>query len=88
MSSNAGACDWLRKQCITLMNFRVAPQAESDLDDIRYFLATQSIVIDVADRMLDSITARFPPLEPGAHRLSVAMKTCDQVCAVSCSETT
>ena len=41
------------------MDFRVAPQAESDLDDIWYFLATQSSSIDVADRVVDSITARF-----------------------------
>ena len=42
-----------------LMDFRVAPQAESDLDEIWYFLATQSSSIDVADRVVDSITARF-----------------------------
>ena len=41
------------------MDFRVAPQAESDLDEIWYFLATQSSSIDVADRVVDSITARF-----------------------------
>ena len=41
------------------MNLRVAPQAESDLDDIWYFLATESSSIDVADRAIDSITARF-----------------------------
>ena len=36
------------------MAFRVAPQAESDLDEIWYFLATQSSSIDVADRLIDS----------------------------------
>ena len=36
-----------------------APQAESDLDEIWYFLATQSSNIDVSDRVIDSITARF-----------------------------
>ena len=41
------------------MAFRAAPQAESDLDEIWYFLATQSSNIDVADRVIDSITARF-----------------------------
>ena len=44
------------------MAFRVAPQAESDLDEIWYFLATQSSNIDVADRVIDSITARFTVL--------------------------
>ena len=38
-------------QCVTLMDFRVAPQAESDLDEIWYFLATQSSNIDVAVRV-------------------------------------
>ena len=37
------------------MDYRVAPQAESDLDDIWYFLATESSSIDVADRVIDSI---------------------------------
>lgn len=41
------------------MDFRVAPQAESDLDEIWYFLATQSSSVDVADRVIGSITARF-----------------------------
>ena len=41
------------------MDFRVAPQAESDLDDIWYFVATESSSVDVADRLIDSITARF-----------------------------
>ena len=41
------------------MDFRVAPQAESDLDEIWYFLATQSSNIGIADRVIDSITARF-----------------------------
>src|SRR5213593_3885384 len=41
------------------MEFRVAPQAESDLDDIWYFIANQSSSIEVADRVIDSITARF-----------------------------
>ena len=49
------------------MDFRVAPQAESDLDDIWYFLATQSSSIDVADRVVDSITARFVLLASQPH---------------------
>ena len=44
------------------MDFRVAPQAESDLDEIWYFLTIQSSNIDVADRVIDSITARFAVL--------------------------
>ena len=49
------------------MDFRVAPQAESDLDEIWYFLATQSSNIDVADRVIDSITARFAMGTAPAH---------------------
>jgi toxin ParE1/3/4 len=41
------------------MRVRIAPQAESDLDDIWYFLATESGSVDVADRFVDTITARF-----------------------------
>ena len=41
------------------MDVRIARQAESDLDEIWYLLATQSSNIDVADRVIDSVTARF-----------------------------
>ena len=44
------------------MRFRVAPQAESDLDDIWYFIATESGSVDIADRFVDTITARFANL--------------------------
>ena len=58
------------------MDFRVAPQAESDLDEIWYFLATQSSSIDVADRVVDSITARFALLAPTRTSAVVATETC------------
>ena len=44
------------------MRFRIAPQAESDLDDIWYFLATESGSVDIADRFVDAIMARFANL--------------------------
>ena len=44
------------------MRFRVAPQAVSDLDDIWYFVATESGSVDIADRFVDNITARFVSL--------------------------
>jgi hypothetical protein len=53
------------------MDFPVAPQAESDLDEIGHFLATQSSNIDVADRVIDSIkVADFwaPPVSRYAAR--------------------
>jgi len=36
-----------------------APQADSDLDDIWYYVATRSGSFDIADRLVDSITDRF-----------------------------
>ena len=71
------------------MDFRVAPQAESDLDDIWYFLAIQSSSIEVADRVIDSDHGPGSHSSP-ANRTSVvvATKTCDQACAVSGSGTT
>jgi len=59
------------------MDVRVAAEAQSDLDRIWYFVATQSRSTDIADRLIDSITARFVP----------ATKTCGQVFALSQSET-
>jgi len=41
------------------MAHRLAPQAEADLDDIWYYTARQSQSIEIADRVVDSITERF-----------------------------
>ena len=41
------------------MPHRVAPQAESDLDDIFDYVARESGGIEIADRLIDSITHRF-----------------------------
>jgi toxin ParE1/3/4 len=35
------------------------PQADSDLDDIWYYVASRSRSLDIADRLVDSITDRF-----------------------------
>ncbi len=35
------------------------PQADSDLDDIWYYVASKSGSLDIADRPIDSITDRF-----------------------------
>ena len=35
------------------------PQADSDLDDIWYYVATNSGSAEIADRLIDSITGRF-----------------------------
>jgi toxin ParE1/3/4 len=36
-----------------------APEADFDLDDIWYYVATRSGSTDIADRLIDSITSRF-----------------------------
>jgi toxin ParE1/3/4 len=41
------------------MGHRRAPQADSDLDDIWYYVASKSGSIEIADRLIDSITGRF-----------------------------
>jgi hypothetical protein len=38
---------------------RVAPEAEAQLDNIWYYVAKESCSIEVADRLIDSITERF-----------------------------
>lgn len=41
------------------MAHRVAPQASADLDDIWYYIARESGDIEVANRLIDSISDRF-----------------------------
>ena len=41
------------------MPHRIAPEAEAELDDIWYYIAKESDSIEIADRMVDSITDRF-----------------------------
>jgi toxin ParE1/3/4 len=41
------------------MAHRLAPQAEADLDDIWLYVAKESGSIEIADRLIDSITHRF-----------------------------
>ena len=38
---------------------RLAPAAESDLDDIWYYIATESGSVETADRLIDTITQTF-----------------------------
>ena len=35
------------------------PQADSDLDDIWYYVASRSNSVEIADRLIESITSRF-----------------------------
>ena len=41
------------------MAHRVAPQAQTDLDDIWLYVAKESGSMDVATRLIDAITSRF-----------------------------
>ena len=41
------------------MAHRVAPRAEADLDDIWLYVAKESGSMDVATRLVDSMTDRF-----------------------------
>ena len=41
------------------MAHRVAPRAETDLDDIWLYVARESGSIEIANRLIDSITDRF-----------------------------
>jgi toxin ParE1/3/4 len=41
------------------MAHRVAPRAERDLDDIWYYVAKESGSVEIANRLIDSITDRF-----------------------------
>lgn len=36
-----------------------SPQADSDLDSIWYYVATESRSVEIADRLIDSLTGRF-----------------------------
>ena len=49
------------------MGHRRAPQADSDLDEIWYFIATKSGSVETADRLIDSITDRFFLLATHPH---------------------
>jgi len=41
------------------MAHRLAPEAETELDDIWYYIAKQSQSVETADRVVDSITDGF-----------------------------
>jgi toxin ParE1/3/4 len=41
------------------MAHRLSPEAEADLDEIWYYIATHSGSVETADRFVDSVTARF-----------------------------
>jgi len=49
------------------MAHRLAPKAEAELDDIWYYTAKESHSVEIADRVVDSITERFLLLATYPH---------------------
>jgi toxin ParE1/3/4 len=49
------------------MAHRLAPEAEAELDDTWYYIATDSGSIEVADRVIDSIAGTFAVLARFPH---------------------
>ena len=49
------------------MAHRISPEAETDLDDIWLHLATETRVLETADRVIDMITERFLLLTQHPH---------------------
>ena len=41
------------------MRLNLSPQAETDLDSIWYYVASESASAEIADRLIDSLTSRF-----------------------------
>jgi toxin ParE1/3/4 len=49
------------------MAHRVAPQAETDLEDIAYYVFRETGSLEIAERLIDSITDRFALLGKYPH---------------------
>ena len=49
------------------MAHRLAPRAEADLDDIWYYVANESGSMEIANRLIDTITERFLALASFAY---------------------
>lgn len=41
------------------MAYRLAPQAEADLEDVAFYLFVQTGSLEIADRLIQSVTERF-----------------------------
>jgi toxin ParE1/3/4 len=49
------------------MAHRLAPRAEIDIDEIWYYVAKESSSVEIANRVIDTITDRFPLLADFPH---------------------
>lgn len=45
------------------MAYRLAPQAEADLEDLAFYIFLESGSLDVSDRLIQSMTERFDLLD-------------------------
>ena len=45
------------------MAYRLSPQAEGDLEDIAFYIFLESGSLEIADRLIESITERFDVLD-------------------------
>jgi plasmid stabilization system protein ParE len=52
------------------MAYRLAPQAEADLEDIAFYVFLDSGSLEIADRLIQSITERFDLLDSHPRRAS------------------
>jgi plasmid stabilization system protein ParE len=67
------------------MAHRIAARAEADLDDIWLYVAKESGSMDVADRLIDSITERFLFLANFLMRDALEIWNLDMGCGASLS---
>ena len=49
------------------MAYRLAPQAEADLEDIAFYVSLESGSLEVAERVIQSIAERFELLDAYPH---------------------
>ncbi len=64
------------------MAYRLAPQAEADLEDVAFYLFVQTGSLEIADRLIQSVTERFDLL--AAHpRAGRAREDLHEACAGS-----
>jgi plasmid stabilization system protein ParE len=64
------------------MAHRIAPEVECDLDDIWLYVATESGNMAVANRLVDSITDRFPLLAGFPYTCACSINSPRSACSM------
>ena len=62
----------------------LSPEAEAELDGIWYYIAKESGNPDIADRFIDSLTARFYLLAFHPHTCSPSIPILDAAVTMTC----